>query len=161
MHDAASAGGAGAKHSLARQLHFAAKAARSHLDRRLSAAGSSLAVWRALFALKARGPLIQRELAEMLNVEGPTLTRHLARMEAEGLIERRRGSTDRRAAVVHLTGTGEAMYARLSGIVSAGGDTVLRGFSPQEIEQFAGFLNRLIQNVDAANPPRRHAPARR
>ena len=161
MRDAASADGSGAKHSLGRQLHFAAKAARGHLEQRLSAAGSSFATWTALFALNAKGPLIQRELAEMLNVEGPTLTRHLARMEAEGLIERRRGNTDRRAAIVRLTATGEAMYARLSGIVSAGGDVVLRGFSPQEIEQFAGFLNRLIANVDAAGPSRRRAPAHR
>jgi MarR family transcriptional regulator, transcriptional regulator for hemolysin len=161
MEDAASADAYGAKHGLGRQLHFAAKATRSYLDQRLSAAGSSFAVWTALFALKTRGPLIQRELAALLNVEGPTLTRRLARMEADGLIERHRGSTDRRAAVVRLTGSGEATYARLSGIVSAGGDVVLQGFSPQEIEQFAGFLDRLMANVAAAPRARRRAPAHR
>jgi MarR family transcriptional regulator for hemolysin len=161
MRDEASAGGPGEKHTLGRQLNFAAKAARSYLEQQLSAAGSSFAVWTALFALKTKGPLIQRELAEMLNVEGPTLTRHLARMEAEGLIERRRTDADRRAAIVHLTEAGEAMHARLSGIVSAGGDIVLKGFSPQEIEEFVGFLNRLIENVESANPSRRHAPAAR
>lgn len=162
MQDEAGAGGPDGKYALGRQLNFAAKAARGYLEQHLSAAGSSFAVWTALFALKAKGPLIQRELAAMLNVEGPTLTRHLARMEAEGLIERRRTDTDRRAAVVDLTEAGEAMYARLSGIVRAGGDVVLKGFSPQEIEEFAGYLNRLIENVGAANPAsRRHAPADR
>jgi MarR family transcriptional regulator for hemolysin len=153
--------GSDVKHTLGRRLNFAAKAARGHLEQHLAAAGSSFAVWTALFALKARGPLIQRELAEMLNVEGPTLTRHLARMEAEGLIERHRTSTDRRAATVHLTEAGEAMYARLSGIVSTGGDTVLKGFSPAEIDQFAGYLARVIENVDAAAPSRRPPPGRR
>ena len=91
------------KHTLGGRLNFAAKAMRGYVDHHLSAAGSSFAVWTALFALNAKGPLIQRELAELLNVEGPTLTRHLARMEAQGLVERRRMSADRRAAVVRLT----------------------------------------------------------
>jgi MarR family transcriptional regulator for hemolysin len=159
MRDEDGAPGSGAKHNLGRHLNFAAKSARSYLEQHLAGAGSSFAVWTALFALKAEGPLIQRELAEILNVEGPTLTRHLARMEAEGLVERRRTSADRRAAIVHLTDAGEAMHDRLSGIVSAGGDIFLKGFSPQEIEEFVSYLSRVIQNVDAATPSRRHAPA--
>jgi MarR family transcriptional regulator for hemolysin len=146
--------------ALGRRLGFAAKASRGYVEHRLAAAGSSFAVWTALYALKAKGPLIQRELAELLNVEGPTLTRHLARMETQGLVERRRASADRRAAVVHLTPAGEALHDHLSTIVAASGDIVLRGFSPREIEEFAGYLNRLIANVEAASPSRRHAPVR-
>lgn len=153
--------GADARHTLGRRLSFAAKATRGHLEQRLAAAGSSFAVWTALFALKARGPVIQRELAGMLNVEGPTLTRRLARMEAEGLIERRRTNADRRAAVVRLTESGEAMYSRLSDIVSAGRDVVFKGFSPREIEEFVGYLDRVIENIESASPSRRHAPTRR
>ena len=149
------------RQALGRQLGVAAKAVRSYLEQRLAAAGSSFAVWTVLFALTAKGPLIQRELAELLNVEGPTLTRHLARMESEGLIERHRTSTDRRAAVVRLTEAGEAAYARLCGIVTTGGDAVLKGFSPREIEEFTGYLTRLIRNVEAAAPSRRHAPGPR
>lgn len=150
----------GAKHTVGRQLNFAAKSARSYLEQHLSAAGSSFVVWTALFALKARGPLIQRELAEMLCVEGPTLTRHLARMEAEGLVERRRTSVDRRAAIVHLTDTGKATHERLSAIVSASGDIVLKGFTAEEIEQFSSYLTRVIENVDRVSPSRRNARAR-
>jgi MarR family transcriptional regulator for hemolysin len=161
MRDEAGAGEPVGKQVLGRQLGVASKAVRGYLEQRLAAAGSSFAVWTALFALTAKGPLIQRELAKLLNVEGPTLTRHLARMESEGLIERHRTTADRRAAVVRLTEAGEAMYARLCGIVSAGGDTVLKGFSPREIEEFTGYLTRLIENVEAAGPSRRHSPGPR
>ncbi len=160
MGDNADARGSGTGHVLGRQLNFAAKAGRGHLEQRLSAAGSSFAVWTALFALQAEGPLIQRELAETLNVEGPTLTRHLARMEADGLIERRRTSADRRAAVVRLTSAGEDALERLSSIVSAGGDTLLDGFSPEEIDAFSGYLARVIRNVELAGRVRRRGPAR-
>lgn len=157
MRDEGAAGPDG-KQTLGRRLGFAAKVSRGYVEQHLSAAGSSFAVWTALYALKANGPLIQRELAELLNVEGPTLTRHLARMETQGLVERRRTSADRRAAVVQLTPAAEAMYYRLSTIVAASGDIVLKGFSQREIEEFAGYLNRLIANVEAASPSRRHAP---
>jgi MarR family transcriptional regulator, transcriptional regulator for hemolysin len=159
MHEDAHVTRTDAEHALGRQLNFAAKSVRSYLEQRLAAAGASFAVWTALFALKTKGPLIQRELAGLLNVEGPTLTRHLARMEAEGLIERHRTSTDRRAALVRLTDAGEAMYARLSGIVAASGDIVLKGFTPGEMEEFLRYLTRVIQNVGAANPTRRRTPA--
>jgi MarR family transcriptional regulator for hemolysin len=148
----------GARHTLGRQLNFAAKAARGYMEQHLATAGSSFAVWTALFALKAKGPLIQRELADMLGVEGPTLTRHLARMEAEGLIVRRRTSSDRRAAVVDMTDAGRQMFDRLSAVVSASGEHVLDGFSPEEIEQFVGYLRRVIRNVETFSPARRHTP---
>jgi MarR family transcriptional regulator, transcriptional regulator for hemolysin len=147
--------GADDGHTLGRLLNLAAKAARSHAERRLSSAGSSFAVWTALFALRAKGPLIQRELARLLNVEGPTLTRRLARMEAQGLVERHRTSADRRAAVVRLTPAGEVAHDRLAAIVAASGDVALQGFSPREIEEFAGYLGRLIANVEAASPAQR------
>jgi MarR family transcriptional regulator for hemolysin len=150
--------GADRRHALVRSLSFAAKAARDYLEHRLSSAGSGFAVWTALSALRAKGPLIQRELARLLNVEGPTLTRHLARMETQGLVERHRTSADRRATVVRLTPAGEAAHDRLATVVAAGGDIVLEGFSPREIEEFAGYLNRLIANVESACPARRHAP---
>jgi MarR family transcriptional regulator for hemolysin len=143
------------EHAVGRRLGRAAKAARAYHEQRLAAAGSSFATWTALFALRRRGPLIQRRLAELLGVEGPTLTRHLARMEAEGLVERRRTSEDRRAALVRLTERGEETYERLAGIVRAGADTLLRGFSEREVEEFTGYLDRLIAYVGAAAPPRR------
>ncbi|MEV0398744.1 MarR family transcriptional regulator [Actinoallomurus sp. NPDC050550] len=149
----------GARHTLGRQLNFAAKAARGYMEQHLAASGSSFAVWTALFALKAKGPLIQRELADMLGVEGPTLTRHLARMEAEGLIVRRRTSSDRRAAIVDMTDAGRQTFERLSAVVSTSGEHVLDGFSPEEIEQFAGYLSRVIGNVETFSPARRHTPA--
>jgi DNA-binding MarR family transcriptional regulator len=80
-------------------------------------------------------------------------------MEAEGLIERRRTSADRRAAIVHLTDAGESMHDRMSGIVSASGEIVLKGFSPEEIDEFVSYLTRIIENVAAASPSRRRTPA--
>lgn len=149
---AAPAPGMEAKHAVGRQLNYAAKAARTYLEQHLMLAGSSFATWTVLFALKSRSPLIQREIADMLGVEGPTLTRHLARMEAEGLIVRRRTPEDRRAAVVELSPQGQAAYKRLSRIVSAGGEQVLDGFSDGELDLLISFLTRIVENVNKSSP---------
>lgn len=47
--------------------------------------------------------LTQRELVERLDVEQATMANTLARMERDGLIERRAHETDARAKTVHLT----------------------------------------------------------
>jgi MarR family transcriptional regulator, transcriptional regulator for hemolysin len=55
----------------------------------------------------------QRELAAAVGIEGPTLTHHLNRMEASGLVTRRRDPANRRVHRVELTEAGEATFARL------------------------------------------------
>ncbi|MFD0387503.1 MarR family winged helix-turn-helix transcriptional regulator [Tistrella bauzanensis] len=47
-------------------------------------------------------PLTQRELADRLAIEAPTLVRLLDRLEADGLVERRPDGQDRRRKVIGL-----------------------------------------------------------
>ncbi|MFD1788203.1 MarR family winged helix-turn-helix transcriptional regulator [Sphingomonas floccifaciens] len=48
----------------------------------------------------------QRELAEIVGIEGPTLVRQLHALEAQGLLERVPLATDRRAKCIRLTPEG-------------------------------------------------------
>lgn len=77
---------------------------RTKLDRRLRPLGLSQAKWRVLLHLAKGGDgMVQRELAERVGVEGPTLVRLLDRMTIDGWIERRDSTSDRRSKTVHLT----------------------------------------------------------
>lgn len=53
--------------------------------------------------------LIQSELASLMQVEAPTLTKMLHRMERTELLERRRDSEDARSYRVYLTQKGQAL----------------------------------------------------
>lgn len=53
-----------------------------------------------------------------LVINDATLTRYIDRLEDAGLIERQRGREDRRVVRLHLTQTGQAMAAEISGAVS-------------------------------------------
>ena len=82
-----------------------AKAVSRAFDQALTEAGGSLPTWLVLVSLKGGAHGAQRELADAVGIEGPTLTHHLNRMETAGLVTRRRDPENRRAHRVELTRT--------------------------------------------------------
>jgi MarR family transcriptional regulator, transcriptional regulator for hemolysin len=136
------------------QLARTAKTVSRAFDDALAQVGGSLPTWLVLVSLKARRHGAQRELAEAVGVEGPTLTHHLNRMEAAGLITRTRDPDNRRVHQVELTDAGEATFQRLLGTVTAFDRQLRTGFSKKEIDTVAGLLHRLQANAGqpAADP---------
>src|SRR5262245_7998058 len=140
------------KESLGRLLVLTAKAAREVLDARLQAAGASHAAWLVLHALvqhNAEGSS-QRALAEHLCIEGPTMTRHLDRFEAGGLIERRPDPQDRRNTLVYTTPEGKRMLRRLTSIMEKAQEDILAGLTPEEIDTLTQLTQRVRDNVERA-----------
>jgi MarR family transcriptional regulator for hemolysin len=89
-----------------RLLKFTAKEGSEVVERRLQAAGGSLPIWLILQTLGEQEGELQRQLAERLCIEGPTMTRHLDNLAADGLIERRPDPSDRRGTRVFATEEG-------------------------------------------------------
>lgn len=133
--------------SVGPHLRLAAKSARMLLERHLTQAGASFGTWTVLAMLDAAGPVIQRVLAASLGIEGPTLTRHLDRLEELGLIRRNRDGTDRRYALVELTPAGQTLCHELNAIARAANDQLLSGFSEDETAQLKSMLQRLTRNA--------------
>jgi MarR family transcriptional regulator, transcriptional regulator for hemolysin len=133
--------------SVGPQLRIAAKQARMLLERHLGDAGASFGNWTVLAMLESGGPMIQRVLAASLGIEGPTLTRHLERLEELGLIRRDRAGADRRYALVELTPAGRDRCHELDAIARIANDQLLTGFSGEEIVQLKGMLQRLTENA--------------
>ena len=84
-------------------LGLVARLWRAEIDRRLVTIGFTESRWLTLLHLSRLPEAVtQRELAEAVGVQGPTLVRTLDRLEANGLIERRTEAADRRTKSVHL-----------------------------------------------------------
>ena len=128
-------------------------------DDALAAAGGSLPVWLVLVSLKARVPGAQRELAEALGIEGPTLTHHLSRMEAAGLVTRHRDPDNRRVQRVELTAAGEAGFERLRHRVVAFDERLRAGLTVADTAALGALLDRLRANVAADDPTSADAAA--
>ncbi len=77
---------------------------RVRLDERLKAAGMTMARATVLFWVSEMPEgASQRDLAEMVGIEGPTLVRLLHALEEQGLIARVASTSDRRAKRIRLT----------------------------------------------------------
>jgi MarR family transcriptional regulator for hemolysin len=127
-----------------------AKSISRAFDDALVADGGSLPVWLVLVALKSGRHGAQRELAEAVGIEGPTLTHHLNRMEREGLVTRRRDPDNRRVHRVELTAAGEDSFARLLATVAAFDRRLRHGFTTGELDALGDALDRLRANVAGA-----------
>ncbi|MFL6244140.1 MAG: MarR family winged helix-turn-helix transcriptional regulator [Acidimicrobiia bacterium] len=129
-----------------------AKVVSRAFDEALTQAGGSLPAWLVLVSLEGQAHGAQRELAEAVGVEGPTLTHHLNRMEAGGLVTRRRDPDNRRAHRVELTDAGKATFRRLLQTVATFDARLRAGLSDRELTALRGLLDRLRTNV--AGPDR-------
>ena len=129
------------------QVTRTAKVLNRAFEDALAEVGGSLPVWLILVSLKAEQHDTQRALAEALGIEGPTLTHHLNRMEAGGLVTRRRDPENRRVQVVELTDAGDATFFRLLTTVTAFDARLREGFSDRDVASLERLLARLRTNV--------------
>jgi MarR family transcriptional regulator for hemolysin len=110
-----------------------------------------------LLNVKIRRPANQRELAEAVGVREATLTHHLNSMDAEGLITRRRDTTNRWIHVVELTEMGEQTFLRLRTAAASFDQRLRAGITEKEVASLDGVLDRLVRNVAADDEPHRWA----
>jgi MarR family transcriptional regulator for hemolysin len=123
-------------------------------DAALEGAGGSLPVWFILVSLKTQTHGAQSEIAAAIGIEGATLTHHLNRMEAAGIVNRRRDPANRRVHRVELTVTGEKLFFALLQRVLAFDEQLRSGFSERDLTQLGRLLDRMAANATAANHER-------
>src|SRR2546429_7273522 len=137
---------------LGRKLALAAKATRAEFDARLGEVGGSLTAFIVLrLASEAPGglELSQRQLAERMGVEAPTMVRHLDRLEREGLIERRRDARDRRVTRITVTPAGHRLLEALRKVADAMETEVRSLLTPAEHAVTTRVLGRLHAHMKA------------
>jgi MarR family transcriptional regulator for hemolysin len=84
-------------------LFGTARAWRTKLDQRLRPLGLSQGKWRTLIHLSQGGnKLTQKEIAERMGIEEPTLAGLLDRLQEDGWIKRQESPNDRRCKIIHL-----------------------------------------------------------
>ncbi|MDX6215958.1 MAG: MarR family transcriptional regulator, transcriptional regulator for hemolysin, partial [Frankiales bacterium] len=111
--------------------------------------GGSLPTWLILLSVKSERHGTQREIAQAVGIEGPTLTHHLHRLESAGLITRTRGPDNRRVQRVELTEAGDAAFFQMLTGVQAFDRRLRAGLRQPELTVLEGLLARLRHNVQA------------
>jgi DNA-binding MarR family transcriptional regulator len=106
-----------------------------------------------LLTLATSGPRSQQQLAELLDVNRTIMVKIVDRLEAAGLIERRRNPADRRSYALEPTEAGLAMLADIGpSIVAAEAGFTARLTTPEHRELNAR-LRELLAGLGHEHPP--------
>jgi len=121
-------------------VHDVARLMRVAYDRRARALGLTRSQWWVLNHLYFNQGITQSALADLLDVEKPTLGRLLDRLEAKGWVERRADPRDRRARRVRLTGEVQGLMRSVRVIASDLRLAALDGLEEAERRRFIDLL---------------------
>lgn len=128
-------------------LHDVARLLRTTYDRRMKALGLTRSQWWVLTHLYRNDGVTQSELADILEIEKPTLGRLLDRLESNGWVRREEHSGDRRAKRVFLTDEVEpAMKAMRTAAAEMRRDA-LAGLTTEQQSQFVDALLMIKANL--------------
>ena len=106
--------------------------------------GLSPLEWRVLASLSGRVERSIGELAQIVLAQQPTVTKLVVRMEAQGLLVRRAGPTDRRQALVRLSPAGRRKVAPLLRRARTHERQVLAALGPAHAQDLKRALDALI-----------------
>jgi DNA-binding MarR family transcriptional regulator len=99
------------------------------------------------------------ELARHTSVERSALSRVLDQLAAEGLIERRQKSVDKRALSLRITGAGRAAFRTMRPVRNAILRRATDGIPPEDIEQMLSVVRRMLCNLEGDDAaPREPSP---
>ena len=117
-------------------------------DSRLRPLGLASAQIPVVAMLKHYGPMTQKQLAEMAQIEQPSMAQTLARMERDGLVERRADPADGRSSFVHLTTLATGKLPEAQKALNQGERKMLAGLDEDETAVLLDLLQRVVANLE-------------
>lgn len=125
-------------------LHSTGRAWRQAIDARLKDLGVSQAAWMTIaMVAKAATPPSQKQLADLLGVEGPTIVAMVDRLVASNMVERIASPIDRRVKLIRPTDAGRALYAQVKERADLYRAELLAGFDPAALLTATELLEQL------------------
>ena len=119
------------------------------IDCRMSSLDLTAMQWGPLMLLAYGKGRSAAEISRCAGVDTSTMTRMLDRLEAKGLLVRKRNESDRRVIDIELTEEGRQLVARIPFLLAESLNQHLRGFSAEELETFKAMLRRFTGNACA------------
>ena len=121
---------------------------------RMLAAAEHDVEWSAHLLLKtlhSEGPMRAGALAECIHSDPSTVSRQVAALVKDGLLERRADPVDGRASLLVLTPKADEVLAEHNDIRLEFFARTLQGWTPDELDQFAALLARFTSDYEKAN----------
>jgi DNA-binding MarR family transcriptional regulator len=126
-------------------LYRAANMVQAFLERVIHPHGITGPQYNVLRILRGAGPngLPTLTIVERMIERAPGITRMIDRLERKGLVERERGTDDRRCVHCRITRAGLDLLKRMDRPVEQADRDAFAGLSSREMEQLAKLLQRI------------------
>lgn len=111
-----------------------------------------------LFPLHRLGPLRQGALAELVHADPSTVSRHVAGLIEQGLVQRVADEADGRASRLVITAAGQAALAQVRAEREAHLAQVTADWSAADLATLTALFGRLLDDIAASLPADPSAP---
>lgn len=114
--------------------------------------------WRVLRVLAENDGLEMQELSKACEVQPPSLSRIMPKLDEQGLIRRETDATDQRRIVAWLTPAGKRLVDTVSVGSTAIYSALIDAVGRDRLQEIQEALDELVTALDTARPGRRHEP---
>lgn len=116
------------------------------IDSKMAALDLTAMQWGPLMLISYGKARTAADLSRCGGVETSTMTRMLDRLEAKGLLIRKRSEDDRRIIFLELTEEGKRLVSKVPYLLADSLNQHLRGFNQQELDTLKSLLKRITNN---------------
>lgn len=124
------------------ELHQKARLSIKEVNEALKEYDLFSAQWSILYSLNTFGALTQTEIWQYLNVEAPTVTRTLVKLEQRQLITRNEGR-DKRERIVQLTDEAQNLIPKIEKRIAEVEQQLLSSLSAEDLDQLTKLLKQI------------------
>lgn len=124
------------------ELHQKARLSIKEVNEALKEYDLFSAQWSILYSLNTFGALTQTEIWQYLNVEAPTVTRTLVKLEQRKLITRNEGK-DKRERIVQLTEEAQSLIPEIEKRIAEVEQQLLSSISAEDLDQLTKLLKQI------------------
>lgn len=124
------------------ELHQKARLSIKEVNEALKEYDLFSAQWSILYSLNTFGALTQTEIWQYLNVEAPTVTRTLVKLEQRKLITRNEGK-DKRERIVQLTEEAQSLIPKIEKRIAEVEQQLLSSLSAEDLDQLTKLLKQI------------------
>src|ERR671933_949221 len=109
--------------------------------------GVTVGQWKVIVMLVKQNGLTQKETADKLGLEGPTLIPIIDKMEKEGLVVRKVDPSDRRNNRIYRTEKADALWDRMMECASKVRQAAIKDIPEEDINVMRTVLNKIWYNL--------------
>lgn len=112
-----------------------------------SSCGLSLYEWRIMSVISSFKPIASKDIAQVTTMNKVAVSRALARLTDEGLIEKTVSKSDNRVQYLSLTRQGRARFGKARDVFEHWTDSLMSGLRPAEVETLKAALMKLRKRL--------------